>query len=296
MDLRALRAFVEVVRRGGFSRAGEVLHLTQPSVSKLVKGLEEELGTPLLLRERGGVVLTEAGRVVLERAQAALGSLAGIEEQLSELAGARRGRLRVGLPPMVGGAFFPEVIADFHRRYPGVALELREEGARAVEALVRSRELDVGVTLLPTDEAAFEALPLVRDRLLAVLHPASPLARRRRVALAELSEQPLILFRADFALHGRILEACRGAGFAPQVVSESAQWDFIAAMVAADLGIALLPGTICARLDPRRVRAVPLHDPVIPWHLALVWRREAWVPAALRAWIDCARSWFQAVG
>ncbi|BDG07323.1 LysR family transcriptional regulator [Anaeromyxobacter paludicola] len=289
MDVRGLRAFVEVARRGGFTRAGAALHLTQPSVSKLVRGLEDELGVPLLLRERGRVVPTDAGRVVLERAQGILGALTGIEEELSELAGLRRGRVRVGLPPMVGGAFFPEIIADFRRRHPGVALELREEGARAVEALVRARELDAGVTLLPTDESAFEVLPLVQDRLRAVVHPGNPLARRRRLALADLAGQPLVLFRPDFALHDRILAACRGAGFTPEVVSESAQWDFIAALVAADLGVALLPGTICARLDPRRVRDLPLDGPEIAWNLALVWRRDPWIPPAVRAWIDGTR-------
>ncbi len=289
MDVRGLRAFVEVARRGGFSRAGAALHRTQPSVSKLVRGLEEELGTPLLLRGRGGVVLTEAGRLVLEGADSVLGALAGMEERLAELAGLRRGRLRVGLPPMVGGAFFPEVIADFRRRHPGVSLEVREEGARAVEARILSRELDVGVTLLPTDEQRFQVLPLVRDRLLALLHPAAPLARRRRVALSELAGHPLVLFRPDFALHDTILQACQGAGFTPQVVSESAQWDLMAALVAADVGVAFLPGTICARLDRRQVRAVPLHEPVIPWDLALVWRRDPWIPAAVRAWIECTR-------
>jgi DNA-binding transcriptional LysR family regulator len=258
-------------------------------VSRVVQGLEQELGVPLLLRDRGGVTPTDAGRVVLERAEQVLDSLHSIEEEVGQLATLRRGRVRIGLPPMVGAAFFPPVIAEFRRTWPGITLELREEGARTVEALVLARELDVGVTVLPTDEVAFATAPLVRDVLLAVLGRNHPLARRRRLALRDLRDVPFILYRADFALHGNILAACRGAGFTPTIASESSQWDFLAALAAADMGVALLPRTICRQLGHRAVATLQLVDPVIPWHIALVWRRDRYVSPATRAWIDVAR-------
>src|SRR6266542_2259250 len=123
MDVRALRYFVEVVLRGGFTRAGESLHVTQPAISKMVKALEEEVGAPLLVREKRRVTLTEAGQLVFERARGVLDSVRGIEEEVAELASLKRGRVRIGLPPMVGMAFFPRVIAEFHREHPGVVLE-----------------------------------------------------------------------------------------------------------------------------------------------------------------------------
>jgi DNA-binding transcriptional LysR family regulator len=191
---------------------------------------------------------------------------------------------------MVGSAFFPRIIAEFRRTWPGVALDLREEGARAVEALVLGRELDVGVTLLPTDEAAFVTAPLVRDVLLAVLGRNHPLAARRRVTLRDLRDVPFVLYRPDFALHGNILDACRDAGFTPTIASESSQWDFLAALAAAEMGVALLPRTVCRGIGRRRgVVTVQLVDPVIPWHIALVWRRDRYVSPATRAWIDLAR-------
>src|SRR6266542_3791127 len=112
MDVQALRYFVEVARQQGFTRAGEVLHVTQPAISKMVRALEEELGTPLLLRERRRVTLTEAGRMVLERAQGILDAMRILEEEVVELADVRRGRLRIGMPPIVGVAFFPALLGD----------------------------------------------------------------------------------------------------------------------------------------------------------------------------------------
>jgi len=296
VDVRNLNAFAEVVRQGGFTRAGAVLHLSQPAVSKAVKALEEELGVPLLVREGRTVSLTDAGRVVLERAQLVLSTLHAIEEEVAEVGAVRRGRVRFGVPPMVGGAFFPPVLAAFRSAYPGVALELREEGARRVETLVLEGEIEVGATVLPTDAAAFEVVPLMEDVLRAVVHPRSPFARRKSLALRDLEKTPFVLYRADFALHVHILDACRRVGFSPQVASESAQWDFMAAMVAADMGVALLPRTICRRLDPSQVRVVPLVDPVLRWDLALIWRRERHLPPAARAFVEVVRRHAQGKG
>lgn len=289
MDVRNLGAFSEVVRQGGFSRAGATLHLSQPAVSKAVKALEEELGVVLLVRKGRTVSLTDAGRVVFDRAQVVLSTLHAIEEDVAEVGAVKRGRVRLGVPPMVGGAFFPPVLADFRATYPGVSLELREEGARRVESMVLDGEIEVGATVLPTDAEAFEVVPLMRDVLRAVVHPRSPHARRRSLALRDLERTPFVLYRADFALHVHILDACRRLGFTPQVAAESAQWDFMAEMVAADMGVALLPRTICRRLDRAQVRVVPLADPVLRWDLALIWRRERHLPPAARAFVETVR-------
>jgi DNA-binding transcriptional LysR family regulator len=215
-----------------------------------------------------------------------LDSLRVLEEEVVELAALRRGRLRIGMPPIVGVVFFAPLLAEFHRIYPGIDLELREEGSHHIEALLMTHELDVGAVVLPTDEKAFDTLPFVRDELCAVLHRSHPLARRRTLALGELASTPFVLYRPEFALHGHILDACRRSGFKPTVVSESSHWDFIVAMVAANIGVAFLPMTICRQLDQRKVRSVRLSEPVIPWNAGLIWRRGHHLPPAARAWID----------
>lgn len=289
MDVQALRYFVEVARQGGFTRASQTLHVTQPAISKMVKALEEELGTPLLLRERRRVTLTDAGQIVLERAEGVLDTLRGIEEEVAELAELRRGKLRIGMPPITGVTFFAPLLAEYHQAYPGIVLELREEGSHHLEALVMNRELDVGGVVLPTDEDAFGTMPFVKDQLKAVLHPSHPLARERSITLRQLESTPFVLYRPEFALHGHILEACRRSGFKPTVVSESSHWDFIVATVKANLGVALLPNTLCRGLDRREVRSVPLTEPTIPWDVALIWRKDRHLPPATRAWLDLAR-------
>jgi DNA-binding transcriptional LysR family regulator len=234
------------------------------------------------------VTLTDAGRVVFDRAQGVLSVLQHIEDEVAEVGAVRRGHLRLGIPPMVGAAFFPPVLSDFRTSYPDVALELREVGAKTVEALVLAGEIEAGATVLPTDARVFEAVPLMRDVLRAVVHPRSALARRRSVTLRELEPFPFVLYREDFALRGHILDACRREGFSPKVAAESSQWDFMAAMVAADVGVALLPRRICARLDAE-VKVLPLVDPELRWDLALVWKRDRHLPPAARAFVEVVR-------
>jgi DNA-binding transcriptional LysR family regulator len=290
MELQALRYFVEVVRQRGFTRASQALHVTQPAISKMVKALEEELGTPLLLRESRQVTLTDAGRILLERAQGVLDSLRVAEEEVLELSALRRGRLRIGMPPIVGVTFFAPLLAEFHLAHPGIDLVLREEGSHQIEALIIDRELDVGAVLLPTDETTFATMPFVRDELRVVLAAEHPLAQRRSLALRELARMPFVLYRPEFALHGHILDACRQSGFKPTIVSESSHWDFIVAMVAANIGVAFLPTTICDQLDRRHVRSVRLSEPVIPWRAAIIWRRDRHLFPATRAWLQLAEA------
>jgi DNA-binding transcriptional LysR family regulator len=109
------------------------------------------------------------------------------------------------------------------------------------------------------------------------------------VTLRDLAAVPFVLYREDFALHGHILDACRRQGFTPKVASESSQWDFMAALVAADVGVALLPRTICRRLDPAQVKVLPLVDPELRWDLALVWKKGRYLPPAARAFIEVVR-------
>lgn len=107
--------------------------------------------------------------------------------------------------------------------------------------------------------------------------------------LAELADEPFVLFREDFTLHDRIIRECIQAGFEPRVVYESSQWDLISGMVAANLGIALLPETICKEIDSSRVAILPLDNPTIPWQLGMIWRKDRYMSFAAREWIAFTR-------
>ncbi len=288
--MRHLQYFLEVAHWKSFTKAAQALYITQPTISKMIKNLEEELGVVLFDRIGRRIELTDAGAVLLTQAQHMVKSFEEMTSHLDELMKVQRGRIRIGLPPMVGSNFFPQVIGKFREQYPGITLQLFEYGSKKVEAEVGAGELDIGVILLPTNEELFDFYSFVKQRLMLVVHSSHPLAEKEEASLMDLKDESFLLFHEDFALHDRIIAECERLGFFPNVVYKSSQWDFITEMAAANLGIALLPEAICRELDTRRLRTIPLTKPAIPWHLAMIWRKESYLSFAAREWIAFTQS------
>lgn len=288
MEFRPLRAFVEVVRQGGFSQAAKTVFATQSTVSKAVKQLEEELGVPLLDRIGHRSVLTAAGEIVFRRGVKLLADRDDLLAELDELRGLRRGTLRLGLPPVGSNKLFAPLFAIYRQRYPGIDITLAEYGSAQLADRLRAGEIDFAGALLPVADE-FEWQMVRREPLVALLPSAHPLVDRGSILLSELKDTPFILFDSDFALHRIILDASRHAGFEPQIVAESSQIDFMIELVAAGLGVAFLPRMIASQRPNAAVRQVKLGGPETEWVMAMVWRRGAYLSGAARTWLALVR-------
>jgi DNA-binding transcriptional LysR family regulator len=288
MELRNLRALVEVVRQGGFSRAARTLFSTQSTVSKAVRQLEEELGEALLERLGNGVRLTGAGEIVYARAVAMLAESEHLVAELADLRGLISGRLRLGLPIFGSARLFAPLFAEYRSRHPGVEIELMEQGSARLEAALLAGEVELAVSLLPVPEA-FDWQLVRDDPLMAVLWADHPLRGRTSVRLAELAASPLILFEQGFVLNARIEAACRARGFAPNAAARSGQVDFIIALVAAGLGVALLPRILTEGRPLAPLRTALVDETDLRWRAALVWRKGARLSPAARAWLALSR-------
>jgi DNA-binding transcriptional LysR family regulator len=288
MELRALRYFVEVIRQQSFTVAAERLFVTQPTISKMVKALEEEIGAPLILRDGRQMLLTEEGKIVFQRGQDVLAAHAQLRAELDDLGTLGRGQLTIGTPPM-GGSLFTPAIAEFKRRHPKIELKLFEQGSRGIEAALVAGELELGGLLLPVDAELFDVLPISRHSLWLVARRGSRWEDAQQVRLADLAGEPFIFYGESLALNDVVMRACRDAGFTPTIVARSGHWDFMAALVHAGLGIALLPGLYCRRLDATHFTFRPVSEPEIPWEMAVAWRRSGYLSHAARAWLGVAR-------
>ncbi|MEP9353457.1 LysR family transcriptional regulator [Xanthobacter sp. KR7-65] len=288
MELRTLRAFVEVVRQGGFSPAAKVLHASQPTISKAVKQLEDELAVPLLDRIGHKSQLTAAGEIVYRRALILLTERDGLVAELDDLRGLRRGSLRLGLPPLGASTLFAPLFAIYRARYPGIEIRLTEHGSKRLEEMLLDGEVELAASLLPAKDG-FDAQAVRCEPLMAVLPRDHPLAGEERVTLGSLAPSPFILFEGGFALNQVLEEACARNGFAPQLAARSGQTDFIVELVAAGLGIAFLPRTIAAQRATPGVCLALLDEPGTEWHMAIVWRQGSYLSHAARAWLDLTR-------
>ncbi|WP_024279123.1 LysR family transcriptional regulator [Xanthobacter sp. 126] len=288
MELRTLRAFVEVVRQGGFSPAAKVLNATQPTISKAVKQLEDELGVPLLDRIGHRSQLTAAGEIVYRRALTLLAEREGLVAELDDLRGLRRGSLRLGLPPLGASTLFAPLFAVFRSRYPGIEIRLTEHGSKRLEEMLIEGEVELAGSLLPAKEG-FDGQGVRCEPLMAVLPVSHPLAGRERVTMADLAGFPFILFEGGFALNQVLEDACARNGFAPQIAARSGQIDFIVEIAGAGLGVAFLPKTIAYQRRTPAVRLSELAEPGTEWHMAIVWRKGSYLSHAARAWLELTR-------
>jgi DNA-binding transcriptional LysR family regulator len=290
MNLRTLRTFVEVVRQGGFSQAAEVVSLTQSTVSKAVKTLEDELGTPLLNRMGHKSELTAAGAIVYRRALVLLAERSDLIAEINDLRGLKGGVLRIGLPPVGSGALFAAMFAEYRARYPDIEIELIEYGAKKLLECLESGELDVAALLKqkPYNEA-FDYQDVRIEPLVVVMPEHHPLSARKSVDFADLADAPFILFEAGFALNAVIQAACDKKGVTPKVTARSGQIDFIVDLVSAGLGVAFLPRMLAQKHQHDGIRLVALDEVDTDWHIALAWRKNAHLSPAAGAWLEVAR-------
>ena len=284
MDIRQLRMLVEVVRHDGFSAAAEAVFATQPTISKAIRQLEDELGEVLLQRSRNGVRLTQAGQIVYRRALALLGEREDMLRELEELRDLQRGELHLGLASLGSDILFAPVFARFRQLHPQIELRVLERGSEALEESLRAGEIELAASLLPVaDDLQWQAVRT--EPLVALLPRQHPLAGSASLQLQDLAEVPFVLFEKGFLLNRHIIQACQARGFSPREVTRSGQPDFIVALVAAGLGVALLPRMIANARLRADVVIVPLDEPELDWKMVLAWRRGGYLSAAAQAWL-----------
>jgi len=288
LDLRRLQALVEVVRQGGFTAAAERLHASQSTVSKQIAQLEERLGVALLERSATHVRPTGAGRIVLRHAEIMLKQQRNLFAELDDLKGVVRGELRLGFPQLGGDVLFAPLFLRFQQRYPGVDVQIREAGARMLDEAVLRGELELAATLQPLPEG-LEAVPVCEEPMTVLLAATHPLAARERLQLQDLRDVPFLLYERGFALNDLIREACEALGYVPRVVVRSSQVSFLQELVAADLGVLLLPRIVAGRYAHPKVRQVALDHPTLRWSVAFAWQRGAYLSHAARAWLEMVR-------
>ncbi len=292
MEFRSLRAFVEVIRRGGFSQAAKTIFITQSAVSKAVKQLEEELGTPLLERAGHRIVPTAAGEVVYRRGVKLLADRDDLLTELEDMRRLKRGVLRLGLAPVASGPLFAPLFAIYRRRYPGVEIKLFEHGSTELEDGLREGRIDFAGVLMPSSPE-FEWEPIRHEPLVALVSKDHPLSDRRALSLIDLRDTPFILFDQGFALHRIILDASHRVGFEPKIMACSSQIDFMIELVDAGLGVTFLPRIIAANAHKPDVCIIPLDEPTCDWLMTMAWRRGGYLSVAASAWLDLVREFHQ---
>ena len=289
MQLQQLAYFVAVADERHFTRAAHAVHVAQPSLSKQIGALEAELGGPLFNRARGNITLTAAGEVLLPLARRIMADVESAQTAIRQLMGLQTGRVRLGATPSLSTVLVPEALRRFRDHYPGIRFVLEEGSSRDLVAKLAQGALDLALLILPlhTDDPALETFPILREPLVAAVPLGHELAERADLKITDLRDVPLVMFRDGYDLRDVTLAACRRAGFVPRFAVEGGEMDAVLQMVAAGLGVAVVPGMVVRHLPT--VRVVPFRSPRITRTVALAHRRDVELAGAAREFARSVR-------
>ncbi|MFF1906565.1 LysR family transcriptional regulator [Kitasatospora sp. NPDC058218] len=319
IEARHLRVLRAVARTGSFSAAARELGCTQPAISQQMKALEKSVDTPLVVRSGRGMQLSEAGRVLLKHATGILAGLSAAEEEVAAIAGLRAGRVRLVSFPTASSTLVPPAVARLRDSHPGVRVSLVEAEPPESLAMLRGGECEIALAFrypqapggapapapahgtprearaeanleaqqlsATTDWSDLVVTPLLDDPLVGLLPAAHPLAGRGGgrgpVELAELAGEQWIAGCPQ--CRGHLVELCAGAGFEPRIDFATDDYPAVVGLVAAGLGVAVLPGLALESVRPDGVSEVAVRTasgaPAVRQVVALTLPDLAEVPA-----------------
>jgi LysR family transcriptional regulator, transcription activator of glutamate synthase operon len=291
MELRQLRYLVALADEQHFTRAAERVHVAQPALSQQIRKLEHELGVALFDRTTRRVGLTEAGALLVGHARRVLAELDDATAELTQLRGLLSGRVTIGLTQTPGPFDVVRLLADFHARFPQVELAVREELSALLATELRADALDVAFLSIvdETDRRGLGVHPLAKERLVVALPEGHALAQRRSLRIADLRDEQLVVFPEGATIRAAVQRVAQEAGFEPRVAFETREVARMRALVAAGLGVAVLPRSDAAAPGPP-VRVVGLRAPTLDLRIALCWRIGRHHAPAARALLEQARA------
>ncbi|UPK76069.1 LysR family transcriptional regulator [Nocardioidaceae bacterium SCSIO 66511] len=277
MQIQQLSYFVTVARVRNFTRAADAMGVAQPTLSKQIRVLENSLGSALFVRDRGGVSLTAAGEALLPHARRIVIDVENAQRAVQEVAGMQRGRIRLGATPSLCDGLLADALHRFRNRYPGIDVAVEEGGSRDLTRSLGRGQLDLALVIVPLtdDERDLETTPILRESLV-LASPAEQHDLPARMAVGQLRDRPMVMFRDGYDLRETTLNACHAAGFEPTFSVEGGEMNAVLRFVEAGLGVAVVPSMVLGTRP--KLRATLLERPRLERTIALAHRRADILP------------------
>lgn len=294
MEFRQLKAFVAIAETGTFTAGAARVHVTQAAISMQLKLLETEVGTPLFIRAPRRVILTEAGEALLERARSILREHDAAVAEIAELAGAERGRLRIGsASAMVAADPLPRILKELRARHPRADVSISSGTSEALVRQILAGELDIAFVSLPVETRGIQTEVLSRDELIAITSPRHKLAKQRAVTAAVLAKEKLILGERGGNTRRLIDGFFADAGEHPTITMELSRLAAIKRMVEAEMGVGIVPSqsareeVLSGRLASWRIEGAE-----IKWELGLARLSGGYASPISQTFIRLSRQFF----
>lgn len=276
MEIHHLRYFVEIARNKSFTRAAEQLYITQPMLTRVIKQLEEELDAKLIERTSKSFRLTDVGEAFYLQAQDLLLRYNDLYRTIDDVRSVRSGEVRLSTPGVLLDMYFAPLLAQFRNKFPGIDINIVEEGSKLVVKAVLSNQADLGMVMLPVEHSSqFETTVVVRDQVRLMVGKGHRLAGCGQVHIRELKEERFITFGDTATLHDQFIHLCEEHNFYPHVAYKSLMPYFTAELLASSDCVAVMPGPVIQRYCTDELAMLSLEQS-LPWEIAVIHRKECY--------------------
>lgn len=283
MELRQLRHFVAVSEEGSISAASRRMNLAQPAISASIKKLEMELEMPLLHRRDNGVSLTNAGSEFLQHAKQILMLTNDAKLSMQALEGLDKGQVEIGVPSMIGSYFFPPIIMGFKSEYPGLSLNIIDDGTQNIRERLINGDLELGVVADHYLRAELESVKLIKEEMVVCMAPDHPLADKELIEYKDFLAHELVLFRKGYYHYSLIERISSEEQITPNIAFSSNLLPLIKSLIRK--GFAISPMWKVAIQDDDEIVTRPFANPFYI-ELSLAWRRDSYLSRANQAFRD----------
>ncbi|RJX38215.1 LysR family transcriptional regulator [Paenibacillus pinisoli] len=279
MELRQLYYFVKVARKEHVTQAAEELHVAQSAVSRQIHQLEEELGVKLFVQKGRNLQLTPAGALFLKRAEVILSDLERAVIEVHEFLDPEKGEIRLGFPHSLGNTLIPQVVAAFRKLHPNVKFRFKQGMYPSLIRDLVKGEIDLAfISPYPKENEQVCGEVLLTEELYAILPPGHPLSDEGEIELAQLRDETFVIFSEGYSLRPIVWEACIEAGFEPKIGFEGEETDTIRGLVAAGMGVSLLPELALHQSGLLQPATVRISKPAVTRTIGLVHRSNEKLP------------------
>lgn len=282
MEIRQLKYFMAVAEFKSFTKATKQLYVSQPALTKAIRSLESELEVPLLIYSNKSMELTSYGELLYAYCRPLLIQFEEIKNSIRGQASLQRGRLRIGLPPLISTLVVPQIIESFITAYPGIQLEIRQGNAVEIQKMVRDNIIDTGFTIYPIIASDFDIIDVMQGPQVIIVSKDNPLAEKDTAKLWDLRNNNFILLDKNYMSYDQIIAACRRENFYPNISMELSNWDLIVRMVGRNLGVGILPKPIVEAYPIDSIKCITIESQIDPWRVAIITKQtKIEVPAVM---------------
>ena len=291
MNLTQLNYFREVVEKRSFTGAANTLFISQSTLSKSIRALEEEYKVILINRGAKEFEVTEEGKILYTYAVRILDYYEQQTEELAERLRHSGSSLHLGLPPTAGAIYFYSIIHKFQKLYPEIDLQIEETTSKEIIEKVANGRMDAGVIIEPFSDNRFEKRRVFTSEAVLLVSKQHRLAKKRSVDFKDIRQERILMINSNYMYYDLVKEKCLEAGFMPQFAFESYQWEFIFEMVANDQGVTILPKPLIDKFNNARVHQVHLENPEFEWALSVIRRKDKAMTTSVQClWNICGQT------